>query len=71
MTKGKHVYPENHGYKDNSEEDFRQKYIKSLTVETIALGLLYEFGTVVGTFLCVPNHPRIVSEHPGSSFHVK
>ena len=65
MTKGKHVYPGNHRSKDNSEEDFRQKYIKSLTVETRALGLLYKFGMVVGSFLCVANHPWIVSEHPG------
>ena len=47
MIKGTYVFPENHRYKDNSEENFRQKYIKLLMVEIRALGLLYEFLMII------------------------
>ena len=71
MIKGTYVFPENHRYKDNSEDNFRQKYINLLTVEIRALGLLYEFVMTIGSFLCVPNDLSVVPGHPGASFHAK
>ena len=65
------MFAENRRYKDNSEDVFRQKYIKCITVEMRALGLQYESSMLVGSFMCVPIHARIVSEHPGVSFHAK
>ena len=62
MINGTYVFPENHRYKDNSEDNFRQKYINLLTVEIRALGLLYEFVMAIGSVLCVPNDQ--VPEHP-------
>ena len=38
-------------FKDNSEDNSGQKYIKSPTVEMRAIGLLYGFGMVVGSSL--------------------